>query len=89
MDNDLVLKIFKIILKLKNFKFILRTALLLGKLIATFSPLRLRIFLVNVLNRGWPEIASSGKNRLLEAPECGVGVAGGSVKSGAPSLLKV
>lgn len=31
-------------------------------------------------------MASSGKNKLLDAPDCGVGVAGGSVKSGAPSL---
>lgn len=55
--------------------------------IATFSPRRCLIFLVNVLNRGWPGyIASSGKNKLLDAPEFGVGYVGGSVKSCAPVL---
>ena len=60
---------------------------LLGMLIATFSSLRCLIFLVKVLKRGWPpKIASSGKNKLLDAPEFGVGFAGGSVKSGEPNL---
>lgn len=55
--------------------------------IATFSPRRCLIFLVNVLNRGCPGyIASSGKNKLFEDPEFGVGCVGGSVKSCAPVL---
>jgi len=42
--------------------------------IATFSSRRSLIFLVNVLKRGCPGyIASSGKNKLLEAPVLGVG----------------
>lgn len=55
--------------------------------IATFSPRRCLIFLVNVLNRGCPGyIASSGKNKLFEDPEFGVGCVEGSVKSCAPVL---
>lgn len=61
----------------------------LGMFMATFSRRRSLIFLVNVLKRGWPgNIASSGKNKLLEAPALGVGWVGGSVKSGAPILQR-
>lgn len=45
-----------------------------GKLIATFSPRRCRILLVNVLKRGCPgKMPSSGKNNDLVTPSWGVG----------------
>jgi len=54
---------------------------------ATFDPLLCRIFLVSVLKRGCPwNMASSGKKREHDDPFSGVGTAGGSVKSGLPSL---
>jgi hypothetical protein len=62
----------------------------LGRFIATFDPLLCRIFLVSVLNRGCPgNMASSGKKREHDDPLTGVGTAGGSVKSGQPSLQTV
>lgn len=63
---------------------------LLGKFMATFSPLRSLIFLDRVLNLGCPgKIASSGKNNDFVAPLSGVGVVGGWVKSSQPNLINI